>query len=40
MYIAAAIEKSVDLVTADEKLVNATGSRFPVRWLGALGGVP
>ena len=39
MYIAAAMEKSVDLVTADEKLVNATGSRFPVRWLGALGGV-
>jgi len=39
MYIAAAIEKSVELVTADEKLVHATGSRFPVRWLGALGGV-
>jgi predicted nucleic acid-binding protein len=40
MYIAAAVAKSVELVTADEKLVNATGSRFPVRWLGALGGVP
>ncbi len=39
MYIAAAIERSVELVTADEKLVHAAGSRFPVRWLGALGGV-
>lgn len=36
MYIAAAMSESAQLLTADERLVNATGARFPVRWLGAL----
>ena len=36
MYITAAMSKGVQLLTADERLVHATGSRFPVRWLGAL----
>jgi predicted nucleic acid-binding protein len=36
IYVAAAVTASAELVTADEKLVNALGARFPVRWLGAL----
>lgn len=35
-YVAAAIRGKVQLLTADERLVNAVGARFPVRWLGAL----
>jgi predicted nucleic acid-binding protein len=40
IYVAAAIAGRVDLLTADERLVSATGARFPVRWLGALPGGP
>jgi len=36
IYVALAVSSGAPLVTADERLVNALGSRFPVRWLGAL----
>ena len=36
VYVALAIASRCPLVTADERLVNALSSRFPVRWLGAL----
>lgn len=35
LYVALALSTKTDLVTADERLVNALGSRFPVRWLGS-----
>ena len=35
-YVALAVATGSQLLTADERLVNALGSRFPVRWLGAL----
>jgi predicted nucleic acid-binding protein len=35
-YIALAVARNVPLVTADERLVNATAAYFPVRWLGAI----
>jgi predicted nucleic acid-binding protein len=38
LYVALAVSSKTELVTADERLVNALGSRFPVRWLGALPG--
>ena len=39
LYIVTAMAKRVLLLTADERLVNATGVRFPVQWLGALPGI-
>ena len=36
VYIALAIAAKRPLLTADERLVNAVGMRFPVRWLGAI----
>ncbi len=36
LYVALAVASNTELVTADERLVNALGSRFPVRWLGAF----
>jgi predicted nucleic acid-binding protein len=30
------VAAGIDLLTADERLVNALGSRFPIRWLGAF----
>jgi predicted nucleic acid-binding protein len=36
LYVALALTTRTELITADERLVNALGSRFPVRWLGAL----
>jgi len=36
LYVATAIHAKAELVTADEKLVNALGTKLPVRWLGAL----
>ncbi len=36
LYVALAHTTRTELVTADERLVKALGSRFPVRWLGAL----
>ncbi len=35
-YVAMAVATGTELITADERLVNALGSRFPVRWLGAF----
>jgi predicted nucleic acid-binding protein len=35
-YVAMAAATGRELMTADERLVNAMGSRFPVRWLGAF----
>jgi predicted nucleic acid-binding protein len=35
-YVAMAASTSRHLITADERLVNGLGSRFPVRWLGAF----
>jgi predicted nucleic acid-binding protein len=35
-YVALAVESHADLITADERLVNALAARFPVRWLGAF----
>lgn len=36
LYVALAAESRNELVTADEKLVNALAGKFPVRWLGSL----
>ncbi len=34
IYLALAIHLGAAFVTADERLVNAVGSRFPISWLG------
>lgn len=36
LYVALALASKTELITADERIVNALGSRFPVRWLGAF----
>jgi predicted nucleic acid-binding protein len=36
LYVALALATKTELVTADERMVNALGSRFPVRWLGVF----
>ena len=36
LYVALALTTNTELITADERLVNALGSRFPVRWLGVF----
>ena len=36
IYVALAVASKTELITADERLVNALGSRFPVRWLGVF----
>jgi predicted nucleic acid-binding protein len=36
LYVALAVSTGTELITADERLVNALGSRFPVRWLGVF----
>lgn len=36
LYVALADSNRADFVTADEKLVNSLGERYPVKWLGAL----
>jgi predicted nucleic acid-binding protein len=35
-YVALAVATGNELLTADERTVNALGSRFPVRWLGVF----
>jgi predicted nucleic acid-binding protein len=39
LYVALAVTTKTELITADERLVNALGSRFPVRWLGAFNSI-
>jgi predicted nucleic acid-binding protein len=34
IYVALAVRSRRSLITADERLVNALGARFPVLWLG------
>jgi predicted nucleic acid-binding protein len=36
LYVALAIHANTEMITADERLVNALGSRFPVRWLASI----
>jgi predicted nucleic acid-binding protein len=36
LYVALALATKTELITADERLVSALGSRFPVRWLGVF----
>ncbi len=36
LYIAMAIESSMEMLTADERLANALSAYFPVKWLGAI----
>jgi predicted nucleic acid-binding protein len=36
LYLAVAAKQQAILVTADEKLANATAAHLPVKWLGAL----
>jgi predicted nucleic acid-binding protein len=36
LYLAVAVQQQATLVTADEKLANATAAYLPVKWLGAL----
>jgi predicted nucleic acid-binding protein len=36
LYVALALATKTELITADERMVNALGSRFPVRWLGVF----
>jgi predicted nucleic acid-binding protein len=36
LYVALAVQRQIELVTADERLANALGTRFPVRWLGSF----
>jgi predicted nucleic acid-binding protein len=38
LYVALSLQARAELITADERLVNALGSRFPVRWLGSFQG--
>jgi predicted nucleic acid-binding protein len=35
LNLALAVQRGVDLVTADERLANALVTRLPVKWLGA-----
>ena len=35
VYVALAVNSRFSLITADERLANALGTRFPIRWLGA-----
>lgn len=36
IYVALAVASDTPLITADERLANALGAQFPVRWLGWL----
>ena len=36
LYVALAVQYSIDLITADERLANALAARLPVKWLGAV----
>jgi predicted nucleic acid-binding protein len=36
MYVALAVQRQASVVTADERLVNALATHWPVKWLGIL----
>ncbi|HVO63375.1 MAG TPA: type II toxin-antitoxin system VapC family toxin [Terriglobales bacterium] len=36
LYVALAVSTKAQLITADQRLANATAARFPVKWLGAV----
>ncbi len=36
LYIALAVQRGAELVTADERLANAVAARLPVKWLGGV----
>jgi len=36
VYVALAIESSMEVITADERLANALAAYFPVKWLGMI----
>ncbi len=36
LYVALAVQSETQLITADERLVNALAAHFPVKWLGAI----
>ena len=36
LYVALAVTLNFELIPADEKLVNALSSYFPIKWLGAI----
>lgn len=36
LYLALAVQYSIDLITADERLANSLAARMPVKWLGAI----
>ncbi len=36
LYVALALTTKTELITADERLVSALGTRFPIRWLGVF----
>jgi predicted nucleic acid-binding protein len=36
MYVAAAIQFKIEMITADERLANALAASLPVKWLGAF----
>ena len=36
IYVALAVESNATLITADEKLANATAAYLPVKWLGTI----
>jgi predicted nucleic acid-binding protein len=37
LYVAAAIQFKIEMITADERLANALAASLPVKWLGAFG---
>jgi predicted nucleic acid-binding protein len=37
IYLALAVKSKATLITADERLANATAAYLPVKWLGAIG---
>lgn len=36
VYVALAVSSGLPLLTADERLMNALGAKFPIRWLGSI----
>jgi predicted nucleic acid-binding protein len=36
LYVALAVQSDLELITADERLVNTLAARFPVKWLGSF----